>query len=136
MESVVKSTPTEDLFGPDTHTDTRAEALADGVLIDLSAVAPDVCRQHFKYPVACTAAVWGIIERAVANKTHANDVNGVIHDILFMSIATGTEIDPSTRRFSVIIRGAGPTDTCELTIVCGPGDDAEPVLTIMLPDED
>jgi hypothetical protein len=136
MESVVKSTPTEHPFGPAIHTYTRAEALADGVLVDLTRVAPDVCRQHFKYPVACTAAVWGIIERAIANKDCANEMNGVIHDILFMSIAMGTELDPSTRRFAVIICGAGPTDTYEFTIMCGPGDDAEPVLTIMLPDED
>lgn len=135
MKSTVTD-PNEYPFGSVISTYTRADALADGVLVDLTAIAPDVCRQHFKYPIACTASVWGIIERAVANKDCANDPNGVIHDILFMSIVAGTNVDPSTRRFPVVIRGAGPTDTYELTIVCGPGDNAEPVLTIMLLNED
>ncbi len=123
-------------FGPTIHTYTRAQAIDDGTLVDLHKVAPDVCSQHFKFPIAMTAAAFGIVQRAVESKEHVNDYNGVIHDVLWMSIKAGRDLDPTTRLFQVIITGAGPQDLHELKIMCGPGDSAEPVLTIMLPDED
>ena len=130
-------------FGEVIFSYTRAQAIADGVLVDLSAVAPDVCRQHFKYPIACTASVWAIIEKAIAPRRqaggemhHMNDLNGVVHDMLWMSKAYSRELDPTTRLFKVIITGAGKKRNFTFKIVCGPGDDAEPVLTIMLPEED
>lgn len=115
---------------------TRAQAIEDGVLVDLSAVAPDVCHQHFKYNVACTSAVWAIIDKAVKNKRHCNDLNGVVHDILWMSKGYARTLDERYRLFRVIIKGAGRNSTYTFKIACGPGDDAEPVLTIMLPEED
>ena len=43
---------------------TRAQALEDGVLVDLMQdTMRDVARQHYRYPVACTAAVWDILLR-------------------------------------------------------------------------
>jgi hypothetical protein len=115
---------------------TRKQAIEDGVLVDLSAVAPDVCSQHFKYPVACTAAVWSIIDKAVQNKKHHNDLNGVVHDILWMSRKASWGINPDTRHFGVIIKGAGRQSKFALKIVVSPGDTPEPVLTVMMNDED
>ena len=123
-------------FGEVISTYSRAQAIDDGVLIDLSAAAPEVCRQHLNYPVACTAAVWGIIERAIANKRYCNDLNGIVHDMLWMSRKCSRTLDESTRLFVVIITGAGRQRNYTFKIVCGPGDNAEPVLTIMLPTED
>lgn len=123
-------------FGPVIFKYTRAMAIQDGTLVDLNAIAPDVCRRCFKYPIAMTAAAFAIVERAVANKETGNDLNGVLYDIFYMTIRTGKEIDQTTRLVEVIITGAGPTDLYTFKVVCGPGDDAEPVLTIMLPDED
>ena len=115
---------------------SRAQAIDDGVLVDLSAAAPDVCRQHYKFAIACTAAAWAIIDHAVKNKRHCNDINGVVHDLLFMSRHCFCELDQHSREFSVIIKGAGRKSRFTFKLVCGPGDDAEPVLTLMLPDED
>jgi hypothetical protein len=82
-----EQTPTmEDLFGPVIYSYTREQAIEDGVLIDLSAIAPDVCSQHYKYPIACTETVWNIIEEAVNNPKWDCDTKGIIHDLLFMSI--------------------------------------------------
>ena len=117
-------------------TYTRAQAIEDGVLVDLSAVAPGVCAQHYKYPIACTASVWGIIERAVKNEKHCNDLNGVIHDLLWMSRTYKRDLDESTVIFRVKITGAGRQSVFNFKMVCGPGDDAAPVLAIMLPEED
>lgn len=124
-----------DIFGEVISVYTREQALADGVLVDLAVVAPDVCAQHFKYPVAATTEVWSIIKRAVENKRHCNDYKGVIHDILWMA-RNGRTVDATTRLFTVIITGAGRTRNFTFKIVCGPGDSGEPVLTIMLPNED
>jgi hypothetical protein len=46
------------------------------------------------------------------------------------------EIDETTRLFRVIITGAGRSRYHTLKIVCGPGDDGEPVLTVLMPEED
>ena len=65
---------------------TREDAINDGVLVDLmTGDLAEVCRQHYKYPIACTASVWSIIETAVNNPKCYNDYAGVLHDILYMS---------------------------------------------------
>ena len=45
---------------------TRAEALADGVLIDVSERAQ---RAGIQYPTACTAGVWSLIDCLPASVT-------------------------------------------------------------------
>ena len=117
---------------------TRAQAIDDGVLVDgtIGDLA-EVTRQHYKYPVAMTAAVFALMEQAVNNRKHCNDWRGVWHDILFMSRAYITRrFDDTSHLFEVIITGTGRKKKHTLKIVCGPGDDAEPVVTIMLPEED
>jgi type I site-specific restriction endonuclease len=39
-----------ELFGPIVHSYTRADAIADGVLVDLTASYPEECRLY-RYPV-------------------------------------------------------------------------------------
>lgn len=116
---------------------TRADAIQDGTLVDLSANFPDISGQLYKYPVACTAAVWAIVETAVANKEHCNDFAGVVWDILWMSQrGVVRKFDDSSHIFRVIITGAGRQKYHDFKIICHGGDEAEPVLTIMLPGED
>ena len=117
-------------------TYSRSQAIEDGVLVDLSAVAPEVCREHYRVPVACTAGVWSLISRAIADPVHGNDLNGVLHDILWMSRKTGRRLDASTSIFAVTITGTGKKRVHRLKLVIGPGDQAEPVATVMLPNED
>ncbi len=116
---------------------SRLDAIEDGVLIDLmQGEMLDVCKQHFKFPVACTSSVFVIMQKAVENKRWGNDYAGILHDMLHMSKVYARTLNASTRLFRVIIRGAGRQSNYDFKIVCGPGDNAEPVLTIMLPDED
>ncbi len=113
---------------------SRKQAIDDGILVDLSTFR--VTGEHYKYPVACTVRVWAAIEEAVEDKTAMNDLEGILHDILWMSRNSGRTISASTRIFEVTIgRSRGP-ETLDLQIVCGPGDEMEPVLTIMMFDED
>lgn len=116
---------------------TRKEAIEDGTLVDLTTTYPDLCRQLFKFPVAVTGAVWTLIENAVCNERHCNDIEGVIWDILWMSQHSIIKrVDETQHLFQVIITGTGREKYHILKIICHPGDNAEPVLTIMLPDED
>lgn len=116
---------------------SRAQAIEDGTLVDLMQDAmTSVCKQHFKFPIACTSAVFAIMQSAVENENYCNDYAGILHDMLWMSKVCGRSLNPSTRIFTVIIKGAGRKSKFTFKIVCGPGDQAEPVLTIMLPTED
>lgn len=131
------TTETEAVFGEVIHSYTRAQAIEDGVLVDLNAVAGDVVGQHYSAPVACTAAVWAIIEKAVKNPRWCNDVNGVVHDMLWMARRSGARLDPWTTVFQVIIRGAGRSSRFTFKMASGGPDENGAIrLTIMLPEED
>lgn len=111
---------------------TRAQAIEDGVLVDLSGPFP-IDTRIFKYPVACTSAVWQLIEDA--HEKFGQEYGATVWDICFMAVNCQIEqIDPSTVLFRVGIPLGGKEHT--LKIVCGPGDDGKLVMTVMLPYED
>ena len=56
--------------------------------------------------------------------------------MLFMSSVFKRQIDESTVMFRVIIAGAGRQRNYDFKLAVGPGDQGEPVITIMLLDED
>jgi|SRR5215475_3776627 len=116
---------------------SRAQALEDGVLIDaMQGDFAEVSQQHYRDPLAMTASVFALLEQAVNNPRWLNDYKGIWADILWMSRCTGQHLDEHTKLFQVIIQGAGRKHTHTFKIVCGPGDEGERVLTVMLPDED
>lgn len=118
-------------------TYTRAQAIDDGVLVDLMQdKMEEVCQQHYKHPIACTIAVFTIMEKAVNNKRHYNDYAGILHDMLWMSRTYRRKVDESTVIFRVIIKGASRQSIYDFKLVVSPGDNWEPVITIMLPNED
>ena len=115
-------------FGPVIYSYSRAQAIADGVLGDLSQFP--IIRQQWKMPMACTDAVWSIIAQAVS---HGNDLAGVLHDIGTMArhAIHAKKDDTDTIHFQVVIR----CDTHPMKLHCGPGDTPLPVLTLMLKNE-
>lgn len=126
--------PIIEFFGEPIHIYTRAQAIEDGTLIDLNAAAPDVCAQHYKYPIACTAAVWAMIEAALE---HGADVSGTVHDLLFMSrFYIVQRIGDGIVFFECALADEDEATVHTFKLVCGPGDKAEPVITLMLPSED
>ena len=129
---------------------TQADAIDDGVLIDLmQGDMAAVVRAQIKFPVTVTATVWAMIEEGVASDEHCNDLLGVVHDLVWMArcaIKTATH-GGRELLFKVVITGCKPRtseflcrgrkgDMHTLKLVCGPGDNMEPVMTIMSPDED
>jgi hypothetical protein len=119
----------ENVFGEMIYSYSRKQAIEDGVLVDLSHSI--VIRQHWKYPFACTDSVYSVIEQALAQE--GQDLNGILHDISVMAKrAVPRGQDCMIVRFEVIIAEAKRA----LKLHVGPGDNAEPVLTLMLPHED
>ena len=126
---------------PIIHSYTRAQAIDDGVLVDVTETAREA---GFRIPVALTRAVW---ERyvEVPPRVECQDVPGRLWDVVWM-----------TRRAILRAGGCSPTffsgrevrihlrvrndnrrpRPVELKAICGPGDAGEPVVTILLPEED
>ena len=124
----------EEFFGEVISSYSRAQAIDDGVLVDLSGLFPSDTRLY-KWPVACTAAVWSLIEKVCLQPGTGELINaGVwVWDLCWMSIRAKTKVlSPSEHLFKCSIGSKVHT----FKAVCGPGDNAEPVITIMLPDED
>lgn len=117
---------------------SRAQAIADGVLVDAS-TGPlgQISRQTYKYPIAMTAEVFFIIEQAADNPLLHNDLTGIWNDIMWMSLRyIVARPDPATVLFQVKITGIEDREIFTFKLVVGPGDNAEPVITLMLPDQD
>lgn len=116
---------------------SRAQALADGVLVDASALAKEA---GFKVPVALTAAAWAdCVAWDQARESYPQDETGRLWDVLTMArfAARG---QPSAQRVNVELLRVPSQGHCpqqvRLVMVIGPGDQAEPVITIMQPGED
>ena len=125
-----------DEFGP-VHAYTRANAIADGVLVDVSKLAGEA---GFQYPVAMTSAAWADCV-SVPDGANDQDETGRLWDVLnvllFSIKCSGQKNRSSEIRFKVSVRnGEETSEDIELKSVCGPGDEAEPVITIMLTTED
>lgn len=108
---------------------TRANAISDGVLVDLSQV--ETVKAHWKHHFACTDTVYGLIERAI--EAGGCDLNGIMHDISV--IAQGEARKGGRTDVIHFLVGIGEK-LHELKLHIGPGDTAVPVLTLMLTHED
>lgn len=120
-------------FGPVIYAYTRADALRDGEMVDVTEMAREI---GYRVPVAVTRAVWvGVVE---PDDTPGQSVEGRLWDVLWM---LHYAIAKAPRAGSVIRFQLYATIGCEsrlltLKAVIGPGDGGEPVLTVMWPDED
>ena len=116
---------------------TRKQAIEDGVLIDLTPWAKET---GFKIPVACTATVWHEwITPSEATESFGQSERGRAHDVLWMCYVAikSARSGGDQLQFDVLFLGSDQRQhTVTLKAVCGPGDEGEPVLTIMLPHED
>ncbi len=120
---------------------TRADAIGDGVLVELSDQI--VSEAGIKVKVAVTRAVWDdYLSPSYLDELPGQSVEGRIWDLLWMfGCAARRSRHASTIQFRVLFAimeesGSIVTEDVLLKAVCGPGDDAEPVITIMLPWED
>jgi hypothetical protein len=144
-----------DFWGEPIHAYTRAQAIADGVLVDLTTATDDkgqlLCQQAgFKVPVAITRTAWAkTVEAGGTWKPSGNgetlelkggqSLTGRLWDVLWMlRMACGQASNADRIHFQLLVdvNGNGRHETVRLWALCGPGDDPRPVMTIMLEGED
>jgi hypothetical protein len=149
-----------DLFGEVVYSYTRQQAIEDGVLVDVSPLAREA---GFKIPVALTSAVYGIVE-SIPKCRDFQDVQGRLWDVLWMgSLGARNNKDRAQFVYSLSLphmvkkqvyyqpkfdlKKGIVTDgyykernvlvnNITLKMVISGGDNGEPVITIMLPNED
>jgi hypothetical protein len=146
----------DNFWGKEIFRYSRAQAISDGVLIDLTTATDDkgqlLCQQAgFKVPVAITRAAWAkTIEAGGTWKPHGQgeilelkggpSLTGRLWDVLWMlRVASCTQSGNSDRvHFQVLVdvNGDGCHELVRLWALCGPGDDAKLVVTILLEGED
>src|SRR3954466_15311790 len=103
------------------HRYSRADALRDGALVDVSATAREA---GIRYPVALTRAVW---ERCVAVPAGVacQDEAGRLWDVLWLLALAARRSKGAEVRFGVHVRNDNRQRTpplVRLKAVCGPGD--------------
>jgi hypothetical protein len=124
-------------FGPVIYSYSRAQALEDQLLWDVTTLAREA---GFRYPLAVTERLYqSYIVPSFDLIAEGISIEGRLWDLLFvLRFAIAKARNTDTILFTVnflMSRDADPVPI-ELKAVCGPGDDGEPVLTITLPDED
>ena len=122
-------------FGNVIDTYTRAQAIEDGVLIDVTDVAK---KAGIKYPVALTNAVWfTYIVPDDRSRVQGQSENGRLWDTLWMFRIAARRTEGAIMYFKLyFIMKERLKKLVTLKAVVHPGDDMKPVITIMLPEED
>lgn len=132
------------MFGADdlVYSYTREQAIADGVLVDLTTNAAPY---GFKVPLAITHAAWHRCVEWTQDDTEqkpglGQSTEGRLADVLLMAFqaARRTDGDRAPFRLLCVPRHGEQEEavSMDLVLAIGPGDQGEPVCTIMLPDED
>ena len=115
---------------------SRAQAIEDKVLVDVSEMA---LKAGIRVPTAVTHEVWArYVALSEAARRAGQDEDGRLWDVLWMfACAASKQPKADELHFKLYVS----TDRVEprlieLKAIIGPGDFGEPVLTIMIPDED
>jgi hypothetical protein len=118
------------------HRYTRAEALEDGTLIDVSETAREAA---ILFPVAVTRAVWNeYVALTPAAQRAGNDERGRLWDVVWMlrwGILSHRNESCFLYQLHVVTDRVRPS-LVTLKAECHGGDDGESVITVSLPDED
>ena len=115
---------------------TRKQAIEDGVLVDITDTAKEA---GLRFPTAITATAWSEYV-AVPYGVTGQDELGRLWDIVWMlrfAIAQ-QKLDEPEILFELLVRNedSRPPQPVTLKSIIGPGDDPNPVITIMLAHED
>ena len=138
----------EDIFGPVIYAYTRAQAIEDGVLVDVSGTAREA---GIRIPTAITAAAHGRYVVVPEELKGLQDEAGRAWDIVWMAavaIRSG-KLDGNEGSFELLVatpesanwqpnekRHGKNLRLVTLKAVCGPADDGSACITIMEPGED
>jgi hypothetical protein len=145
----------DNFWGEPSFRYSRAQAIADGMLVDLTSATDDkgqpLCQQAgFKVPVAISRAAWAQTievggtwkpagDGEVLELKNGQSLTGRLWDLLWMMrVACGQSgcVDRVEFQVLVDVDGNGASKPVRLRALCGPGDDARPVITVMMEGED
>ena len=132
----------ESCFGPTVFTYTRAQAIQDGVLVDVSETAREA---GFSIPVAVTRAVWERLIALPQGYSGYQDEKGRLWDLIWMA-SHAARRNRNTDRVTMCVHVrdirkdlrdsmAAPRKHFPIVAIGG-GDAGEPVITIMFPEDD
>ena len=115
---------------------TRAQAIADGVLVDVTEAAKAI---GFKLSTVVTDHLFhDYVEVPVDLDGEGQSVTGRLHDLMVLALfAARKAVNTDRVTFKVdFLMAPGRKETVDVVAHIGPGDHGEPVLTIMLPEDD
>ena len=97
--------PEDSFFGPVIYSYTRAQAIDDGVLVDVTETAKEA---GFKLPVAITDALHCRLTPAKADQGLGQDYEGRLWDVVWLAVFTIKLADPGTDTvpFTVVLQEA------------------------------
>ncbi|MDE2268805.1 MAG: hypothetical protein KGL33_07310 [Betaproteobacteria bacterium] len=138
-----------EIFGEPIYTYTRAQAIEDGQLIDVSTTARE---SGIVWPVALTSAAWADCvewtDATEARKGHTGQSeSGRLWDVVWMlslavrgALRRGLDASQQPLFYSLLRtptagRGVMPRKVT-LKFIVGPNDEGRPCITVMLPSED
>lgn len=112
---------------------TRAQAIEDGVLIDVGTVAQVV---GFRCPLALTSTAWSACVDGVKVGTQLCEEERLINTLRSLAVAASQSRGDSVKFTTTILDVNGEVQRVPLRAVCAPGDDGRTAITVMLPHED
>jgi len=126
-----------DIFGPVLYTYSRAQAVADGVQVEVSKVAKEA---GIRFPVFLTRAVYNSFVSVPPGVT-GQDEAGRLWDIVWLLRFAIRKAQPGQARlpFALYVRNDNRAPRLiKLVAMCGALDidDSQPAITIMLSEED
>ncbi len=137
MHDSTKTDPVTEFFGEFISTYSRAQALDDGVLVDAGPMAREC---GFRWPTAISAVVWSDCvawtDADSSGQVH-QDQSGCLCDVLFMAHhavrSSRSGGDRLTFQLYRVPRDGKSTEAAitTLKLIVGPGDQGEPVVTIL-----
>lgn len=125
-----------DIFGEVIFAYSRADALADGVLIDVTKTAKEA---GFSVPAVVTAHVWEECVRVPEGCEGTQDESGRLWDVCWMAMVAARKAQNASRvkvELYVVRHEGRAAELVELVMAIGPGDDGTPVITIMFAEDD
>ena len=128
---------TDKAFGNVIYSYTRAQAIEDGVLIDIST---DAQAHGFKVHTVVTDNLYHRYVEVPSglDRSYGQSVTGRLHDLLTLALFAARSSKGTDRVYFKVdfLMEPGRSETVDIIAHIGPGDNAEPVLTIMLPEDD
>jgi hypothetical protein len=136
----------ENFWGEPISVYTRRQAIEDGVLVQLSgpgyegdaAIPALVAEAGIKFPVAMTVSAFTTLcVPSQKAEEKGESLIGRLWDVLFVFREYAKRISGGRLTYKIVCTDSdGKAKTHEILAVCSPGDDAEPVITLMFPWED